>query len=160
MKCILGLLMCIATALPLVGQMPNQVFLCNAGNMENVYFWTITGDRFSAQPEWTPSSGTLPLTINKAVEIAESWIESKNPELKSYAVSGIEIASQRNLGQERWFYKISFQPVIGGQRMNMMGNLGQFLAVVLLDGSIVEPRVQKIQQNSGGPPGMGVTGSQ
>ena len=156
-KSILGLLMCIATALPLAAQiqMPNEIIIHGSGDGENMYQWAVSADRLLAQPQWTPSSDTLPLPVNKAIEIAEGWLKTKAPEIKSFAVSSIEIAGpylQPSLSQDRWYYKISFLPIIGGQRMKQMLGAAMFTAVVLFDGTIVEPRIQKMTQ---GFPGMG-----
>ena len=41
----------------------------------------------------------------------------------------------------QWYYKIEFDPIIGGQML--FGS--QFTAVVLLDGSVVEPIVREAE---------------
>jgi hypothetical protein len=156
-KSILGLLMFIVIVSPLTAQiqMPNEMIIYGSGDGENMYQWAVSADRLSAQPQWTPSSDTLPLPVNKAVEIAEGWIKSKTPEIKSLSVSSIEIAGPEllpSVSQDRWYYKISFLPIIGGQRMRAARGMAVFTAVVLFDGTVVEPRIQKMTQ---GFPGMG-----
>jgi hypothetical protein len=68
-------------------------------------------------------------------------LKQQNPEVKAFESSTVNVA--RGYGvfaqRDRWYYNISFDPVVGGRRL--AGNAG-FLVVVLMDGSVVEPRVE------------------
>lgn len=113
--------------------------LFGQGDMETMYRWSVPRNRFVAQSPWTPAAGAPPLAISKAAEIAEAWIKAKNPEIKKFAVASIALTVGRTWGPEskdRWYYRIEFQPVVGGQRLSG----GMFIAVVLFDGTVVEPR--------------------
>jgi len=131
----------ILSAFPRFAQAQGNVVLFGQGDMKTMYQWEVSSQKFSTQPRWSPSSGAPPLTIEKAVEIATEWIKKKNPEIKNFALTSVAFS----VGQaweaqpsERWYYRIEFQPIVGGQRLYG----GQFIAVVLFDGSIVEPRAE------------------
>lgn len=142
MRHFLSLIVAVCSVCPLAAHAQGEIILFGQGDMETMYQWEVPRQKFVAQPRWTPSSGAPPLAIGKAVEIAESWIKKKNPELKTFSVSTIAIAVSHTWDaqpQDRWYYKIDFQPVVSGQRLYG----GQFVGVVLFDGSIVEPRAEK-----------------
>ncbi|MBK7662762.1 MAG: hypothetical protein IPJ21_04275 [Sterolibacteriaceae bacterium] len=119
----------------------SEVVLFGQGDARTMYQWAVPQSRFVALPRWSPSAGTPPLPIGKAAEIADVWIKKKNSEIKSFSISSIAIAVGHGWGaepQDRWYYRIDFQPIVGGQRLYG----GQFIAVVLFDGTIVEPRAE------------------
>lgn len=108
------------------------------GPMQN---WEITPQQLEAQPKWQPSQSTLPLSIPKASEVAEVWIKKKNPEVNKFAIATIMLAPMgccTNAVQDRWYFRIEFNPIIGGRQLHG----GQFIAVVLFDGTVVEPRIE------------------
>jgi hypothetical protein len=138
-------LLCVMLFLPAsvpLAQTRGDVTLFAQGAMNGpMHNWEITNQRFEAQPKWQPSNATLPLSIPKALELAEAWIKKKNPEVKTFAVSSIALAPMgccSNSVQDRWYFRVEFNPVVGGQRLYG----GQFIAAVLFDGSVVEPRIE------------------
>jgi hypothetical protein len=119
-----------------------DVVLFGQGDMETMYQWEISNEKFNAQPSWSPTAGAPPLAINKAVEIADAWIKSKNPEIKKFSLSSVAFFASENWESQpsqRWYFRIEFHPIVSGQRLYG----GQFIAVVLFDGTVVEPRAEK-----------------
>lgn len=128
--------------LPTTASAQSDVVLFGQGDTQTMYQWVVPWKKFVAQPQWTPSSGNPPLPIAKAAEVADAWIKKKNPDIKAFSISSIALAvshTWHGKPEDRWYYKIEFQPIVGGQRL--FG--GQFLAVVLFDGTVVEPRPER-----------------
>jgi hypothetical protein len=140
MRRLASLLTVIAVWSPLA--FARDITLFGQGDMETMYNWAVATEKFEAQPQWSPSAGSPPLSIAKAVEIADAWIKKQNPDVKRFAIASIALARADGWGAsaaERWYYRIEFHPIVGGRRLYG----GQFVAVVLFDGSVVEPRAEK-----------------
>ena len=119
-----------------------DVTLFGQGDMDTMYNWAVPSEKLEAQPQWSPSAGPPPLSIAKAVEIAETWIKKQYPEVRQFAIASVALGRANAWSSstaERWYYRIEFYPIVGGKRL--FG--GQFIAVVLFDGSVVEPRAEK-----------------
>ena len=128
--------------------LPNAVFaqsdvvLFGQGDTQTMYHWAVPWKKFLAQPKWAPASGNPPLSIAKATEVAEAWIRKKNPDVKAFSVSSVALSvshTWQGEPEDRWYYKIEFQPIVSGQRLHG----GQFMAVVLFDGTVVEPQQER-----------------
>jgi len=100
--------------------------------------WEVPRKQYEALPRWTPADGAPPLAVNKALEIGSTWIKKRHPDVRQFDSSSLSFvrAGCCVSGDERWFYRIDFQPVVSGQRMYG----GHFIAVVLMNGTVVEPR--------------------
>lgn len=117
--------------LPVAASAQSDVVLFGQGDTQTMYQWVVPWNRFVAQQRWSPASGNPPLPITKAAEVADAWIKGKYPDIKAFSISSIALAvshTWQGEPQDRWYYKIEFQPMVGGQRL--FG--GQFIAVVLL----------------------------
>lgn len=136
------LLVLAVTLLPLVAfaQPRGDVMLLSEGDTKTMQNWEVSRQKWAAQPKWSPaSSGPPPLAIAKAVEIGEAWLRKRHADVKQFFVASVALRLQSSFGpdtSEGWFYRLEFQPIVAGQRL--WG--GQFVAVVLFDGSVVEPR--------------------
>lgn len=138
----------VAVAILLVALLPavsgaqshRSVFLLGEGRDNVMQRWEVARDKWQSQPKWTPmSDGPPPLAIAKAVESGEAWLRKQHPDLQKLAVSQVTLKAQGQSGpgtREGWFYRIEYQPVVAGQRL--WG--GEFVAVVLFDGTVVVPR--------------------
>ena len=102
--------------------------------------WELSSARHSSQPRWSPNQGMPPVPIGRAVELGHIWLKKKHPEVKDFAVSSIQLApiGYGRPPADRWYYRIEFLPIVSGQVL--FG--GGFVAVVLFDGTIVEPRAE------------------
>jgi hypothetical protein len=134
---IVALLPVLASAQP-----RGEVLLLGEGRDNVMQNWEISRQQWQAQPKWTPaSSGPPPLAISKAVELGEMWLRKRHADINKLVVSPITIRPQSSSGPgvtEGWFYRIEFQPVVAGKKL--WG--GEFVAVVLFDGTVVEPRAE------------------
>jgi hypothetical protein len=121
---------------------PNfPVTLFGAGTSEVMYEYQLSPERADRLPRWSPNDGPPPLAIRDATAVAEKWIKQQNPEVKLFALTSITLAHvtwPESLA-DRWFYRIEFNPIVGGQML--FG--GRFTVVVLFDGTVVEPQVEK-----------------
>jgi TonB family protein len=93
--------------------------------------YELTAGRRASLPQWSPSGGAEPpLPSGAALLAAQSWMHQKNANPVSRPV--IENNLTELLGT--WLYRIRFGPLAGERQ------LSQPVVLVLLDGSIVEPR--------------------
>jgi hypothetical protein len=125
----------------LFAQPTGTVYLFGSGSDGVMNEFSILGERAEKLPQWTPNDGPPPLPIGSAIKAAEAWMKVRNPEIKQFEVATIALAKMtypRSL-VDRWYYRIEFNPIVGGQTLHG----GQFTAVVLFDNTVVEPRVRK-----------------
>jgi hypothetical protein len=130
----------ILTMLPAYGQSRGEVPLFKTHNDGKVIDYSISPNRAEKLPKWDPTQPAIPLQLHEAVAKAQSWIKKQNPKIDSYVPNRIElgrVSYGRFFGL--WYYTVGFDGVVGGQRMHGSG----LQAVVLMDGSIVEPQPDK-----------------
>jgi hypothetical protein len=125
----------------LAGAQPRSgVLLLAEGDTQTMQNWEVSHQKWEAQPKWTPASADPPpLSIAKAVELGDVSLRKRHPDVKQFAISSVTLRPQSSSGRDivdGWFYRLEFQPVVAGRRL--WG--GQFLAVVLFDGTVIEPR--------------------
>jgi hypothetical protein len=135
-----NLFLILTATCPAYGQTQGEVPLFKAQNEGKVLDYSISQARADKLPKWDPTQPTVPLQINEAVAKAQAWIEKKNPRIDSFVPNRIElgrVSYGRFFGL--WYYTVGFDGVVGGQRMYGWG----LQAVVLMDGSIVEPQPEK-----------------
>ena len=106
-------------------------------------YWEISSQRADRLPSWNPrNTPNPPLSSGDAIKVGEDWLRQQNPEVKTFELTNLTLA--RGYGvfaqSDRWYYMMYFDPVVGGRRLAGGSN---FAAVVLLDGSVVEPRIEK-----------------
>ena len=98
----------------------------------------LTEDHFLGAPTWTPGAGEPPLTVGRAVSIALDWAGRSLPKYDGVKFRDLQLITyQCRRGQPRWYYRIDYLPIFDGNEV--YGARG-WLAV-LMDGSVVEPRV-------------------
>jgi hypothetical protein len=121
-------------------QSSSPVFLLGQGDMTTMHNWELPRKQYEALPRWSPTDGAPPLAVNKALEIGGTWIKKRHPDVKQFDALSLSFvrAGCCVSGDERWFYRMDFQPVVSGQRMYG----GQFIAIVLMNGTVVEPRLE------------------
>ena len=101
--------------------------------------WEIPAARANALAAWNSRSGEPPLSFVHAITTGEAWLVTQTPEIKAFELSSANLNRlQPFLLTGRWFYFLMYDPVVGGQRLPG----GLFAAVVLMDGSVVEPRIE------------------
>ena len=114
----------------------SQIYRVKSGGVARV--WHVPNDLTDNYPKWNASS-ELPFSINKAVDVAQSYIEA------SYGVKGYtvwQISLQRGFtfdGNLFWFFVLQFtQPE---SDTNVEDPRARHV-VVLFDGRVLEPQNQ------------------
>jgi TonB family protein len=103
------------------------------------YQYEISPERASALPRWDERAGSEPpLSMGEARKAAEAWLTSRAPEAKTLELTSLNLLNLNPAGV--WHYRLTFDPLVGGRRLS---GGRDFTVVVLLDGSIVEPRVEQ-----------------
>jgi hypothetical protein len=122
---------------------PGMVFVASSRAQDGTMFtWEIPQQRGNAQPTWDPATmPTPPVSIADATKVADAWLKQQTPELKTFVLTSLTLfRMQPYMWPDRWYYRLEFDPIVAGRRLSGAGN---FVAVVLLDGSVVEPRIDK-----------------
>jgi len=111
----------------------------DANGKKTGYF--ISGERLAATPEWVFDGTTLPpLSLPDAYRIANRWIAQKYPKMDSFRMRSYSVDEGGNSGApNRWYYTLDFVGTMDGTEVYG----GLFMAMVLMDGTIVEPREVK-----------------
>jgi hypothetical protein len=106
-----------------------------------VYNYRITYERADTLPDWQPADGTSPpVRVDRAIAIATRWMKAQDPRFETFLPWRIELQrvayrDARGPRGELWHYIISADAGKGTERI--FGNGRQ--AVILMDGSVVEP---------------------
>jgi TonB family protein len=113
------------------------------------YFFEITPDRANRLPWWDQSiSPDPPLSASDARRAGERWLKLRNPQVARFdlvssilmrSVSGTVSAACGGISG-CWHYRLSFEPMDGARQLP---GGPDYIAVVLLDGTIVEPRIDQ-----------------
>ena len=123
-----------------IAQSREEVPLFTSRTNGKVFEYAVDAARAEKQPKWSPSKTPPPLSIADAVGRADAWIKKRNPRIDTFVPRRIELSSIL-YGEFTgvWYYRISFDGMIDGHRLSAT----DFNSVVLLDGSVVEPRPGK-----------------
>ena len=126
----------------------------------------ISDDRFSQQPVWNALDGSAaPLTPSEALAIGKHWVLGKYPNchittIQYFAGAPITDKATSGLPTAKWYYTMDFAIQLDTSKQSSLryeinylaskGNLVEkpkipirIVAVVLMDGTIVEPTVTK-----------------
>ena len=104
-------------------------------------------DRAIALPKWGPESGgPIPMPVAEAVKKARLWMAKHYPGYGSFDLTDIGLLKiQLPDKTERWYYSIGFEPTITPS--NRYDHA--FTAVVLFDGTVVEPAIDRFVRSEG-----------
>ncbi len=129
--------------LPLSALAGDSVTLFSERGAKATYTWAVPMSRLQQTPAWTAASGTPPpLSIAQAVAIATRQLKAANPAFKRYDVLSISLVAASWTDDQpagHWYYRIELVPDVNGNRLYRL----QYVAVVLLDGALVEPQVEE-----------------
>jgi TonB family protein len=127
-------------AAPAIGQPRSTIVLSGSVIQDGTrYLYEISPERASLLPRWDQRAGSEPpLSLGGARKAAEAWLTSRAPEVKALDLTSLSFLNTNPAGL--WYYRLTFDPLVGGRRLP---GGRDFTAVVLLDGSIVEPRVEQ-----------------
>jgi TonB family protein len=110
-----------------------------------MYVWEISPERAAALPRWNPQ-GAPSVSMEEASRIAEDWVRAHNQDAQRFELQSINYSRVRraNPDIDFWYYQIGLytyrNPPKPGDQLTR--------AVVLPDGTIVEPRIDP------NPPGV------
>jgi hypothetical protein len=92
-------------------------------------------------PAWHPEAEEPPLAVHKAVLSAHRWMQRHGSRADGYALRQVQLEYAVIFGRTEvvWYYTVRSHGVVAGRRLPGTG----MQAVVLLDGSIVEPSGQE-----------------
>jgi len=96
-------------------------------------------DKIAQTPKWDPEIAPPPFTIAEAIAAAKAWATEEYHQFDKVEVRQIEI---NDLGFRRkgsWYYIISLVGYIKG--MPLFG--GDLYVAVLMDGTVVPPRIEQ-----------------
>jgi hypothetical protein len=96
-----------------------------------VYDFSISEARFNSQPAWEPGKQPVPLGIDKAIQIAQAWIEKQSWSKQFEHFDSIKL--QKN--EDCWYYYIDLD--CDDSDHPALHPTG---VIILLDGSVVEPK--------------------
>ena len=117
-----------------------------------ISLWEISPARAESLAPWDPRTGTPPLSVDAAMKAAEAWLKQQHPEIATFEPFDVTLLRLRR--PDRWYYRLAFDGIVGSKRVSLPAGL---VAIVLFDGSVVEPRVEKSGAVSGGV-GSGTAG--
>lgn len=102
-----------------------------------VFDYRIAIERAKSLPDWEPQTGKPPpLRGDRAVATALDWMKKRAPEVERFAVFRIELSRVTYINRGvLWHYTVYADAVHGTRRIPALG----MQAVVLLDGTVVEP---------------------
>jgi TonB family protein len=93
----------------------------------------ITTARAMSLPHWNPDVEMPPLDAVEATRIARAWLTGRNPSVARFELQSVSLSRMRRTADiDFWFYQLNFFS-------NVPTQPGPYLAVVLPDGSVVEP---------------------
>lgn len=102
--------------------------------------WKVSSEKWRQVPNWTPGTGPVPLEAHAAAVAALRWINAQPWASNFKGFDGVDLdsypesSSPTNPTETRWYYKLSFRVKEGSKEYRLPRQ-----AVVLLDGTVVEP---------------------
>jgi TonB family protein len=117
-----------------VAQVPATILLMsNRSQNGPSRAWEIGSERARSLAHWNPETDTLSLTVPEATRIARAWLAGRNPQAPRLDLQSVSLTHTRRFTDiDFWFYQLNF---FG----NDPAQPGPLIAVVLPDGSVVEP---------------------
>ena len=95
------------------------------------FVFNISEARLDSQPAWTPGEQPVPLGIDKALQIAQAWIQKQSWSKRFESFHQITLEHQNC-----WFYYIDLKV------RDHHSDESPAAVMVLLDGSVVEPQLK------------------
>ena len=128
-------------------------------------FWEIGRDRMARLP--LGSAGSIPFTGEQANTVARSWLSRQIPETKEWTVVTMNLRrfgtdSRGTPAPNGWYYAVHLEPANRQPALSSAASsTDRFWVVVLLDGTVVEPKIVDVRrpatQITGASPAQGDT---
>jgi protein TonB len=99
----------------------------------STHAFEIPNARAAGLPHWSPDVEMPPISVVEATRIGRAWLAGRNPSVQRFELQSVTLSRIRRTTQiDFWFYQLNFFS-------NQATQPGPLLAVVLPDGSPVEP---------------------
>ena len=93
-------------------------------------------EQLSNSATWKPGKGEPPLSVSKAVEIAEKWAKNEYKRYDSVKIEVITLSEYGCMsGKGYWYYTFHFAPIMDGSALHGSGHF----AAVLMNGTVIGP---------------------
>ena len=117
---------------------PQNVAILRRASADGVTtIWDVARERFDRQPTWRPDAGTPPpLSVADALQAANDWIQKRESRTSSTLMQS---ASLQRLSGLQWYYRVEYAQ----QTATPSSASDRVTVVVLLDGTVVEPRTER-----------------
>ena len=118
-------------------QKPGMVLLAMTRNADGITtIWQIEDSRAASVPRWDPETQPAPLTVASAVRLAREWAMQRHPDVGRFDLQVITLQRPMTVSDNPlWYYQVTFV----GSRATTPQTRQLFPAIVLSDGSVVEP---------------------
>lgn len=103
--------------------------------------WYVSDSQFMKTPEWKFDGRTdPPLAMPDAYSRAYAWLQNTFPKMSSFRLHSYELSTAGSSRvQNRWYYMFDFFGDMDGSTVSN----SKFSVMVLMDGTVVEPREGK-----------------
>ncbi len=104
------------------------------------YAYKLTDRDFANTPSWNQDEGEPPLSVSRAVKVARENLPRFVKNAESWKMRMVMLQS---IGEDKWYYRIHF--LCFGVVCREIEERS-FMAIVKMDGTIVEPKKVTIEQ--------------
>ncbi len=103
--------------------------------------WYVSDDQFLRTPEWKFDGKSLPpLAMADAHQRAHAWLKKTFPKMSSFRLREYSVSTAgSSRAPNRWYYTFEFLGDLDG---SMVTN-SRFSVMVLMDGTIIEPKTTR-----------------
>jgi hypothetical protein len=122
--------------------------------------WYVSTNVLAKQPRWDDLTMEVPLSAHQACGVALTNLANRFPAIKSWAVETVWLqhycADQVVPRGQAWYYRIEFSSQDPKRHNEFDHDFDVYLIqIVLLDGTVVPPRVVKGETSTNNPPTTG-----
>ena len=103
--------------------------------------WYVSDSQFLKTPEWKfDGRSEPPLSMPVAYSRAYGWVQKAFPKMSSFRLRSYELSTAGSSRvQNRWYYTFDFFGELDGSTVTN----SKFSVMVLMDGTIIEPRQEQ-----------------
>jgi len=117
---------------------PQNVAILRRASADGVRtVWEVTRERFDRQPSWRSDGGTPPpLSVADALQAANDWVQQHDARTTPTLMQSASLSRLTGL---QWYYRVEYAV----QSATPSSASDRVTVVVLLDGTVVEPRTER-----------------
>ena len=103
--------------------------------------WYVSDDQFMRTPEWKfDGKSSPPFPMGEAYQRAKAWLNKSFPKMSSFKLREYSVSSAgSSRAPNRWYYTFDFMGDLDG---SIVTN-SRFSVMVLMDGTVIEPKSKK-----------------